>query len=157
MPGFAGRHFGLTKIRGRFTGVDGTVTIGDDIGASHVEATIDMASVTSGDQSRDDHLRSADFFDVEHHPTATFRSIGLTASGTNGALTGELTLKGVTRAVTLDVQYLGTVADPWGHDRAVFSAGGRSTAKTGGSRGKWSSKPEGCSSPRRSASKSMSS
>ena len=72
--GFVGRHFGLTKVRGRFTGVEATVVVGDDITASTVEVVIDMASVSSGDQSRDDHLRSADFFDVEHHPRATFRS-----------------------------------------------------------------------------------
>ena len=66
---FVGRHFGLTKIRGRFTGVAGTVAIADDIADSRVEVSIDMASVSSGDQSRDDHLRSPDFFDVAEHPT----------------------------------------------------------------------------------------
>jgi polyisoprenoid-binding protein YceI len=121
--GFVGRHFGLTKIRGRFTGVGGTVVIGDDIAASSIDVTIDMASVSSGDQSRDDHLRSADLFDVERHPQATFHSDRVVANGSSASIPGELTLKGITRPVTLDVEYLGHVTDPWGGERAVFSAG----------------------------------
>lgn len=120
--GFIGRHFGLTKVRGRFTGVEGVITVADDIASSSVEVVIDMRSVSSGDQSRDDHLRSSDFFDVEHHPTATFRSTGVVANGAAGAIAGELTIKGITRPVTLDVEYLGHVADPWGGERTVFSA-----------------------------------
>jgi polyisoprenoid-binding protein YceI len=119
---FVGRHFGLTKVRGRFTGIDGHVTIGDDPADSGVEVTIDMASVESGSQVRDDHLRSADLFDVEHHPTATFRSSGLQMDGVNAVLDGELTIKGVTNPVRLDVEYLGHALDPWGDERAVFSA-----------------------------------
>ncbi|HEX4983512.1 MAG TPA: YceI family protein [Ilumatobacteraceae bacterium] len=120
--GFVGRHFGLTKVRGRFTGVAATVVIADEIAASSVEVVIDMASVSSGDQSRDDHLRSADLFDVENHPVATFRSAGIVTNGSSGSIAGELTIKGVTRPVTLDVEYLGHVTDPWGGERAVFSA-----------------------------------
>jgi polyisoprenoid-binding protein YceI len=120
--GFVGRHFGLTKVRGRFTGVDGTVTIGDDLTTSQVEVVIAMASVSSGDVARDDHLRSGDFFDVEHHPTATFRSTGLVADGAQGSIAGELTIKDITRPLTLDVEYLGQATDPWGGERAVFSA-----------------------------------
>jgi polyisoprenoid-binding protein YceI len=123
--GFVGRHFGLSKIRGRFTGVDGAVVIADDPAASSVEVTIDMRSVSSGDQTRDDHLRSADFFDVEHHPAATYRSTVVTVTGTSGTVDGELTIKGVTRPVRLQVDYLGHAADPWGNDRAVFSATSR--------------------------------
>lgn len=122
--GFVGRHFGLTRIRGRFTGVDGTVTVGEAPDESGVEVTIEMASVSSGDASRDDHLRSAEFFDVEHHPTATFRSTRITTDGTNGTMLGELTIKGIARPVTLEFTYLGHAADPWGNDRAVFSAAG---------------------------------
>lgn len=119
---FIGRHFGLTKVRGRFTGVDGTVIVADDVGDSRVEVVIDMATVTSGSQDRDDHLRSSDLFDVEHYRTATFRSTALVASGRTGTLTGDLTIKGVTRSVSLDVDYLGQTTDPWGSDRAIFSA-----------------------------------
>jgi polyisoprenoid-binding protein YceI len=119
---FVGRHFGLTKVRGRFIGVNAAVTFADDIAASQVEVTIDMASVTSGYDDRDDHLRSPDFFDVHHHPTATFRSTGVAARDGGGVLSGDLTIKGVARPVTLAVEYLGVAADPWGNDRAVFSA-----------------------------------
>jgi polyisoprenoid-binding protein YceI len=120
--GFIGRHFGLTKVRGRFTGVSGEVEIADDLPQSAVTVHIDMASVSSGDQSRDDHLRSEDFFDVEHHPTATFKSSNLTVSGVSGSLHGELTIKDLTRPVVLSVEYLGHARDPWDNDRAVFSA-----------------------------------
>lgn len=121
---FVGRHFGLTKVRGRFTGVTGTVLIAADPAASSVDVTIDMASVSSGDASRDDHLRSPDFFAVEQYPRATFRSqrVELGADGGSAAVVGDLTIKGISRPVTLAVDYLGSVADPWGNERAIFSA-----------------------------------
>jgi polyisoprenoid-binding protein YceI len=119
---FVGRHFGLTRIRGRFTGVEGTATIADDIIASSLDVKIDMASVDSGDQTRDDHLRSADLFDVDRHPVGRFRSTGLVVDGASGTIQGELTLKGITRVVSLDVAYLGHARDPWDNDRAIFSA-----------------------------------
>ena len=121
---FVGRHFGLTKIRGRFTGVSGDVVFGENLTDSTVTVDIDMTSVSSGDQARDDHLRSGDFFDVEHHPTATFRSTAVTVTGTSATLAGELTIKEITRPVTLAVEYPGHARDPWGNDRAVFSASG---------------------------------
>ncbi len=123
--GFVGRHFGLTKIRGRFTGVAGSVTIGHDPAESSVEVTIDMRSVVSGDQSRDDHLRSGDFFDVDRHPSATYRSTSVSVEGTTGMIDGELTIKSVTRPVSLRVDYLGHATDPWGNERVVFSATSR--------------------------------
>lgn len=122
---FIGRHFGLTKVRGRFTDVDGLVVIADDPTRSTIEVTIDMASVSSGDQSRDDHLRSDDFFDVDHHPVATYRSTSVAVNGTSGIVDGELTLRSVTRPVRLEVSYLGHVVDPWGNDRIVFTASSR--------------------------------
>ena len=122
--GFWGRHFGLTKVRGRFTGVQATVTLVEPVADSAVDVTIDVASINSGDATRDDHLRSADLFDVEGHPTATFRSTRLLLDGTAGTMTGDLTIKGVTRPVTLDVSYLGHVVDPWGGERAIVSAAG---------------------------------
>jgi polyisoprenoid-binding protein YceI len=122
---FIGRHFMLTKVRGRFTGVTGTVTVAEEPVESSLDVTIDMASVSSGDQARDDHLRSADFFDVDNHPTARFRSTAITRTGdTTGTITGDLTIKGVSRPVTLAAKYVGHATDPWGNDRAVFSAHG---------------------------------
>jgi polyisoprenoid-binding protein YceI len=120
--GFVGRHFGLSRVRGRFTGVVGTVRIADDLAESSVEVTIDMGTVDSGSPDRDDHLRSADLFDVERHPIATFRSTRIQPAGRVGQVTGDLTIKGVTRPVTLDVEYLGHTHDPWKNERAVLSA-----------------------------------
>jgi polyisoprenoid-binding protein YceI len=120
--GFVGRHFGLTKVRGRFTGVTGSAVIAEDLADSTLTVTIDAASVQSGDDARDDHLRSADLFDVEAFPQATFTSTAITVQDATGTVTGDLTIKGVTRPVTLDVEYLGHAHDPWGNDRAVFSA-----------------------------------
>jgi polyisoprenoid-binding protein YceI len=123
--GFVGRHFGLTKIRGRFVGVDATVVITPEIARSSVEVAIDMASVDSGDLTRDNHLRSADLFDVTVHPTATYRSTALSVNGDRARMQGELTIKGVTRSVTLDVELLGVAIEPSGDERLVFSARGR--------------------------------
>jgi polyisoprenoid-binding protein YceI len=120
--GFVGRHLGLARVRGRFTDVDGVVEIGTDPSASTIAVVIDMASVQSGSAERDHSLRSPNLFDVEHHPTARFRSTAVTIDGTRGTVVGDLTIKGVTRPVTLDVEYLGAARDPWGSDRAAFTA-----------------------------------
>jgi polyisoprenoid-binding protein YceI len=121
---FIGRHFMLTKVRGRFTGVTGAITVAEQPGESTAEVTIDMASVNSGSQARDDHLRSPDFFDVARHPTAAFTGRAAGWQGTRGQLAGNLTIRGVTRPVTLQAEYLGHVADPWGGQRAIFTAHG---------------------------------
>jgi polyisoprenoid-binding protein YceI len=121
---FIGRHFMLTKIRGRFTGISGAIEVAEEPGDSTVEVTIDMASVGSGSQVRDDHLRSADFFDTARHPTASFSGRAVGWQGTRGLLEGELTIRGITRPVTLQAEYLGHAADPWGGHRAVFTAHG---------------------------------
>lgn len=121
---FVGRHFMLTKVRGRFLGVKGAVEVGASPEETTVVVDIDMSSVSSGDDARDEHLRSADFFDVEQHPSATFRSTGVMWNGRTGRLNGTLTIKDVTKPVVLDVEYLGHVTDPWGSDRAVFGARG---------------------------------
>jgi polyisoprenoid-binding protein YceI len=120
---FVGRHFGLTRVRGRFSGLDGAVRVDDQIERSSIDVTIDMASVESGSTARDEHLRSSDLFDVTAFPTASFRSTSiLVTSPAGGHIDGELTIKGVTRPVRLDVEHLGQVTDPWGAERAVFSA-----------------------------------
>jgi len=121
---FIGRHFMLTKVRGRFTGVTGVIEVAREPGESTVEVSIDMASVDSGSQPRDDHLRSADFFDAVRHPTATFSGRAANWQGNRGLLTGELTIRGITRPLTLQAEYLGQVADPWGGQRAIFTAAG---------------------------------
>jgi polyisoprenoid-binding protein YceI len=120
---FTARHLMVTKVRGRFAVTSGAVTIAENPLESSVEATLDVASVSSGDAGRDGHLLSADFFDVANYPTITFRSTKVEAAGDGEyKLTGELTIKDVTRPVTLDLEYLGTVDSPFGDTRAGFSA-----------------------------------
>lgn len=120
--GFVGRHFGFSRVRGRFTGVDGAVHVAENLAESSIEVTIDMTTVDSGSADRDEHLRSADLFDVARYPTATFRSTRIETAGSDGKVTGDLTIKGRTRPVTLDVEYLGHARDPWDNERAIFSA-----------------------------------
>src|SRR4051794_7623698 len=119
---FVGRHFGLTKVRGRFVRVAGRVAVGDDTASSSVEVTIDMASVSSGDAARDDHLRSADFFDVGHHPTATFRSTGVDVTGGTGTMRGAPTLQDIAKEGELTVDYLGFAVEPSGNQPGRFCA-----------------------------------
>jgi polyisoprenoid-binding protein YceI len=121
---FIGRHFMLTKVRGRFTGVAGAIEVAEEPADSTVEVIIDMASVDSGSEARDEHLRSADLFDAARYPTATFSGQAARWRGARGLLAGELTLRGTTRPVTLQAEYLGHAADPWGGHRAVFTASG---------------------------------
>jgi polyisoprenoid-binding protein YceI len=122
--GFVGRHLVFTKVRGRFRGVDGFVEVTNDPNDTLVEVTIKTATVDSGDETRDEHLRSSDLFDVAQFPTATFRGRAHSWAGQHGKLGGDLTIKHVTRSVELDVTYLGSVTDPWGNERAIFSATG---------------------------------
>jgi polyisoprenoid-binding protein YceI len=120
---FVGRHLMITKVRGRFTDFAGQIVIGDTPDASSVEVTVQTASVTSSDDKRDGHLRSPDFLDVEQYPTMTFRStaVELHRDGT-AKVTGDLTIKDVTRPVVLDVEFDGAQSDPWGGRRIGFSA-----------------------------------
>ena len=120
---FVGRHLMITKVRGRFTDFDGQIVIGETPEQSSVEVTIQTASVDTSDEKRDGHLRSADFLDVDNYPVMTFRStkVDLKRDGT-ATITGDLTVKDVTRPVTLDVEFDGAQADPWGGQRLGFSA-----------------------------------
>jgi polyisoprenoid-binding protein YceI len=119
---FIGRHFMVTKVRGRFTGVTGEVVIAENIEDSRVDVTIDMTSVESGSAARDEHIKSAELFDVEQYPQATFRSTEVVWNGAGGTVFGDLTIHGVTRQVPLEVNFEGYARDPWGGDRSFFSA-----------------------------------
>ncbi len=120
--GFNARHLMVAKVRGSFTTFDGTIHIDDDPAASSVEVTIDAASIDTGVADRDAHLRSPDFLDVENHPTIEFRSTAVRADGDGYQVHGDLTIRGTTRPVTLDMEYLGLARDPWGNDKAMFTA-----------------------------------
>jgi polyisoprenoid-binding protein YceI len=114
--GFTARHL-MSKVRGLFERFEGQIVIGEDTSAS---ATIDLNSINTRDEQRDGHLRSKDFFDVENSGPLTFQSSRIEEGGRGFLVTGDLTIKGVTRPVTLDVEYFGTETDPWGGTRAGF-------------------------------------
>jgi polyisoprenoid-binding protein YceI len=121
--GFVARHLMVTKVRGVFKEFDGTVHIGETPEESWVEASVRAQSVDTGVEMRDNHLRSADFFDYENYPEITFRSTKVERSGeTSLKLTGDLTVGAVTRPITFDVDYEGLVRDHLGGVRPVFSA-----------------------------------
>lgn len=114
----------VSTVTGRFQSLQGRIELDEaDISKSRVDAEIDAASVDTGVADRDNHLRSADFFDVANHPKLLFRSTRIDADGNDaGRMHGELTIRGVTRPVTLEVEYLGEIQDPWGNRRRGFTA-----------------------------------
>jgi polyisoprenoid-binding protein YceI len=120
---FVVRHLMVAKVRGSFTDFSGTIEIGDSPETSSVEVEIQVAGVSTRDAQRDGHLISPDFFDADTHPTISFHSTAVRDQGRNRyAVDGELTLLGTAKPVTLDLTYQGTARDPWGNDKAVFSA-----------------------------------
>ncbi|HZQ58752.1 MAG TPA: YceI family protein [Acidimicrobiales bacterium] len=126
--GFSVRHLMVSKVRGRFTKFEGElVTAGNPLESS-VTATIDLDSIVTGDENRDGHLRSGDFFDVANHPVMTWRSTGVRQAGDRYVVDGELTLHGVTRNVPLDVELNGFIESPMG-TRVGFSATGELSRK----------------------------
>ena len=117
------RHMMFTKVRGRFTEFAGIIHVGATPEESAVEITLQAASIDTGVEARDEHLRSPDFLDVENHPTLSFRSTEVVAAGSDGLkVTGDLSIRDVTKPITLDVKFEGTAVDPWGGTRAIFSA-----------------------------------
>jgi polyisoprenoid-binding protein YceI len=121
---FAVRHMMITTVRGRFTDVKGTVVTEDnDPTKAQVEVIIDVNSIDTREPQRDAHLKSADFFDVEKFPYITFKSKRVTdVRGDEFKLVGDLTIHGVTREVVLEVTSEGQAKDPWGNERAGYSA-----------------------------------
>ena len=122
--GFAVKHLMISTVRGRFGSVSGTVEFpGGDYKDARADVSIDAASIDTREEKRDTHLRSADFFDVERFPTLTFKSRRVQAiNGDTFQLVGDLTIKGITREVVLDVEVEGFQKDPWGNQKAGFSA-----------------------------------
>jgi len=123
MAEFVARHLMVTKVRGRFVGLSGRITVAEPPEQSSVEVTLDAASIDTREDKRDDHLRSAEFLDVDNHPTIEFRSTGVEVIDDERLrVAGDLTVRGVTRPVTLDATFDGKFADPWGNSRIGFSA-----------------------------------
>jgi polyisoprenoid-binding protein YceI len=116
------RHLMVSKVRGGFSGVTGKVTIGADPLTSTVTAQIPAETINTGVADRDAHLRSADFLDTATYPTLDFRSTGLRRKGDDFVLAGELTIRGVTRPVELDLEFGGVAQSPWGQEVIAFTA-----------------------------------
>ena len=119
---FVARHL-MAKVRGKFSGVSGVAIITERPEDSTLEVEIDASTIDSGDPNRDGHLRSNDFFGTEEHPTITFRSTAVrSGSGESRWLVdGDLTIRGVTRPITVETEFLGAAIDPWGNQRIGFS------------------------------------
>jgi polyisoprenoid-binding protein YceI len=120
--GFSVRHMMVSKVRGYFRSFSGELVTAADPSQSSVTATIDMDSIDTRQEQRDAHIRSADFFDVGNHTVMTFRSTAVRAVGEDWVVDGDLTLKGVTKPVTLELELNGFGPDAYGGTRAGFSA-----------------------------------
>ena len=121
---FKVKHMMISNVKGQFTGIAGALTLDqNDIAGSRVEAMIDASTINTREPQRDAHLRSADFFDVDQFPTLTFRSTHVKRTGDELAVTGDLTIHGVTRRVTFQVEGPSAAGrDPWGNTRIGLSA-----------------------------------
>jgi polyisoprenoid-binding protein YceI len=125
--GFAAKHMMISTVRGRFSNISGFIDFDEsDPSAALVDVEVDVASVDTRQEGRDQHLRSADFFDAENHPQMKFVSRKVEhAKGNEYKVTGDLTIRGTTREVTLDGTFEGAHPDPWGGTRAGFTASGK--------------------------------
>jgi polyisoprenoid-binding protein YceI len=119
--GFVARHAMVTKVRGQFSAFSGTATIDEATPAnSKVDLSIEVASIESGTADRDGHLKSGDFFDAETYPNITFSSTEVSKSGSDWTITGDLTIKDVTKPVTIEFEQTGSAVDPFGNTRVGF-------------------------------------
>lgn len=120
---FIVRHMMISKVRGRFTSVAGTIEVpeGSNVPAA-VDVTLDAASIDTREEQRDNHLRSADFLDVEQFPQLKFTSTGVEGSGDSFKVRGNLTIHGVTREIVLDTTFEGRSTDPYGNQRIGYEA-----------------------------------
>jgi polyisoprenoid-binding protein YceI len=123
--GFLVRHLMVSKVRGRFTDFDGALVVAENPADSSVEVTIQASSIDTSDVNRDNHVRTNDFLSVEEFPTITFHSTKVELGSSNGwKVSGDLTVRGVSRPVVLDVEFEGVIQDPWGNQRLGFTASG---------------------------------
>jgi polyisoprenoid-binding protein YceI len=125
---FRVKHLMITNVKGTFGSFNAEITSdGDDLTTSNVTFTADVASISTGHEHRDGHMLSSDFFDAEKYPTITFNGKGLTAASEKGhyTMTGDLTLKGVTKAIVLNVELAGVMTDPYSNVKAGFIVNGK--------------------------------
>lgn len=122
-------HFVVSQVEGRFNDVKGDFSLNSDITKSTVNVTIPVSSIDTGVKKRDDHLKSADFFEVKKYPNMTFKSKKFSGNLESFKVTGDLTIKDVTKEVTLDGKYTGSVKDSWGQIRAAVQATGKVNRK----------------------------
>lgn len=119
---FSVKHLMVSKVRGKFSAFSGTATIDADPLKSSVQATAEVSSLDTGDEGRDAHVKSGDFFDIDNHPTIEFTSTKIERDGSDFALFANLTIKGTTKNVKFDLEFDGVATDPWGNTKAGFSA-----------------------------------
>ena len=121
--GFVAKHAMVTKVRGNFADFEGTITVAENIAESAAKATIRTASISTGNDDRDAHVKNEDFFAVEQYPEITFKATNLNVDENgNGTVTGDLTIKDTTKSVDLDVEDVATAEDPFGNTRLGFEA-----------------------------------
>ncbi len=124
--GFAVKHMGIATVRGEFKDFQGTLEVTDDLSQAKAHGTVKIASVDTSEARRDEHLRSADFFDAEEYPELTFESTRIDAlDDETFRITGDLTLHGVTNEIVLDADVQGTDVDPWGNERVGLEITGQ--------------------------------
>ncbi|MBI2391438.1 MAG: YceI family protein [Deltaproteobacteria bacterium] len=119
---FSVRHMVFAKVRGAFRKWNAQLALAEDLASSTVNVEVEVASIDTGEEKRDGHLRSADFFDAETHPKMTFASKRIDKTQGTLLVVGDLTIHGVTKEVALDVEETGRGKDPWGNERVGFSA-----------------------------------
>lgn len=126
---FAVKHLMISTVKGRFTTLDGSGETSPDGILASVEMTLDAASIDTHVAQRDEHLRSADFLDAAQHPKLTFRSTRIDQRGADVTIAGDLTIRGVTKPVTLTGEFTAPVKDPWGNQRAALAVGAKLSRK----------------------------
>ncbi|MBZ5201000.1 polyisoprenoid-binding protein [Planomicrobium chinense] len=128
--GFSVKHMMISKVKGSFTSFDAEVEANEeDLNGALIDFKIDVASINTNNADRDNHLRSADFFDAENHPHITFKANDIKKKDDEYELTGDLTIKGITRPATFEVEYGGKGTNPWGVEVVAFNAEGKVNRK----------------------------
>ena len=120
---FSVKHMMIATVKGRFTSVEGQIAADpENIAGAEFSGSVEVASINTAEAGRDDHLRSADFFDAANHPKITFKSTSVEGSGEDYKMVGDLTIRGTIRPVTFDLTFEGTGKDPWGNEKIGFTA-----------------------------------